>query len=86
MYFRRTGPTLAGEVAVRALDCVDVTTGVLTEKTLVGETFVAEATGVGGVRGCLPVEVVLQLGVVRKETATSWTGNQPLGRVDTGVV
>ena len=66
-------------------DSIDMPPGVLSKQSLIGKALEAEATRVVGVtrRLSLSVQVVLQLCVVREETAARWTGNHLLRSVDT---
>ena len=69
-------------------DSIDVSPCVFSKQPLVGKAFEAEATCVVGVTSWLglPVQMVLQLCVVREEASTRWTGNHLLCRVDTAML
>lgn len=80
--------TLAGKVTVWTFDSIHMSPCVFSKQSLIGKALKAEATCVVGVTRwfSLSVQMVLQLGIVREEAATGWTGDHLLCRVNTTVL
>ena len=82
--------TLTGEFAVRAFNGVHMFPGMVSEKPLVWEAFMAKRAAqvlvMGGGRVGLAVQVVLEFGVVREVHATARTSYHFLMKVSSAVL